>query len=129
MPDGGEFTIETAHLQVGLSQPSPDGLDMDAGGYITVSISDTGVGMDQGTLEKVFEPFFTTKGVGEGTGLGLSTCWSVMNQVGGHLHMSSKPGVGEHLKVFFPCHGMGAVRVWPDQARVCSGWERNTACG
>ena len=101
MPDGGEFTIETAHLQVGLSQPSPDGLDMDAGGYITVSISDTGVGMDQGTLEKVFEPFFTTKGVGEGTGLGLSTCWSVMNQVGGHLHMSSNPGLGSTLKCFF----------------------------
>lgn len=74
---------------------------MDSGEYVVVSVTDTGAGIAEDVLEKVFEPFFTTKEVGEGTGLGLSTSWAIVNQVGGHIRLKSELGRGTMLECCF----------------------------
>jgi len=86
MPDGGELKIE-AHKQRKK---------------VTVTISDTGCGMDEEALKKIFDPFYTTKDVGEGTGLGLSIAHGIVEEHHGDISASSQPGKGTVFKVSFP---------------------------
>jgi signal transduction histidine kinase/ActR/RegA family two-component response regulator len=118
MPEGGEITIETSRVQVDGSSSSLDDLEMEPGEYVVVSVTDTGAGIAEDTLERIFEPFFTTKKTGEGTGLGLSTSWAVVKQVGGYIHMTSELGRGSTLKCFFHFTPWVAPKI--DQARVMS---------
>jgi two-component system cell cycle sensor histidine kinase/response regulator CckA len=90
MPGGGVLTIETCNVHEG------------AGDFLRLSVSDTGVGMDDRTRQHVFEPFFTTKRLSKGTGLGLSTVYGVVTQAGGHLAVSSEPGRGSVFNLCFP---------------------------
>jgi PAS domain S-box-containing protein len=78
------------------------GIPIPAGRYGLVSVEDTGHGMDQTTLAQVFEPFFTTKAVGLGTGLGLSTVYSIVKQSGGYVWVESNPGEGTRFTVCLP---------------------------
>ena len=86
MPNGGKLTIETANT----------------GSEVSLSVRDTGHGMDAETLEHVFEPFFTTKGVGKGTGLGLATVYGIVRQSAGHITVHSEVGRGATFTVFLP---------------------------
>jgi PAS domain S-box-containing protein len=101
MPDGGRLTIETSNCV--LDETSPFwSQDMRPGAYVAVSVTDTGIGMSQETIEKAFEPFFTTKPIGQGTGLGLSMIYGFVRQSEGYTNISSEVGRGTSLRLFLP---------------------------
>jgi PAS domain S-box-containing protein len=99
MPEGGKLVIETRLADVGEEFAS---LHPDArpGRFVVLSVSDTGVGMDQEVLQRIFEPFFTTKKTGAGTGLGLATVYGIVRQSGGWIAASSEPGRGACFRVY-----------------------------
>jgi signal transduction histidine kinase/ActR/RegA family two-component response regulator len=101
MPDGGKLTIETgvAHLSEVFSAKQ---LGVPPGQYVVVSISDTGVGMDEATQSHMFEPFFTTKNPGRGTGLGLATAYGIIRQSGGAIRINSELGRGTTVQIYLP---------------------------
>ncbi len=103
MPRGGRVTIATANweLEAGTA-PRANGVR--PGEYVTLTVGDTGVGMDVPTQARIFEPFFTTKELGKGTGLGLSTVYGIVDQSGGHVTVESAPGQGATFTIFLPRH-------------------------
>jgi|HubBroStandDraft_6_1064221.scaffolds.fasta_scaffold00054_66 two-component system cell cycle sensor histidine kinase/response regulator CckA len=101
MPQGGNLLIETRNAEIGASHPRlRDGGR--PGRYVTLVVSDTGVGMDRETQARMFEPFFTTKEPGKGTGLGLAIVYGVVKQIGGWIHVDSKPGQGTAFEIYLP---------------------------
>ncbi len=101
MPKGGKFLLETSLIQtdeVFMAQHPP----MKAGKYVVLAVSDTGSGMDPGTLSRIFEPFFTTKEVGKGTGLGLATVYAIVQQMSGYIWVYSEVGSGTTFKLYLP---------------------------
>jgi len=121
MPEGGRLRVETAAVTVdeayGVIHP-----EAAPGEYVRLSVSDTGVGMDEATRERLFEPFFTTKGVGKGTGLGLAAVYGIVRQHGGWIEVESKVGAGTKFVVYLargevqrPEHSsaaLGMQQVW-----------------
>jgi two-component system cell cycle sensor histidine kinase/response regulator CckA len=101
MPEGGKLTIATANLELPDLAHSKSH-QMPPGSYVTLTISDTGFGMDAETQARIFEPFFTTKEKGRGTGLGLSTVYGIVEQSGGHVEVTSAPGHGAVFTMYFP---------------------------
>jgi two-component system cell cycle sensor histidine kinase/response regulator CckA len=101
MPDGGTLRIETSNVVVDeeYRRRRPE---LTHGGYVLLSVGDTGQGMDECTREKVFDPFFTTKEVGKGTGLGLAMAYGIVRNHGGVIACSSNPGLGTTFEIFFP---------------------------
>ena len=99
LPDGGDITINVGHRILDGIAAQRLGEDVRSGGYIVLSVSDSGTGMDEATLDRVFEPFFTTKEVGEGTGLGLSMVYGFAKQSGGHAEIESAPGRGTTIRL------------------------------
>jgi signal transduction histidine kinase len=101
MHEGGKLSIETGttHLDESLTARQ---LGVVPGRYVTISVADTGVGMNEETLSHVFEPFFTTKGAGRGTGLGLATAYGIIRQSGGAIRISSEPGKGTLATIYLP---------------------------
>ncbi|MBP7776700.1 MAG: PAS domain S-box protein [Acidobacteria bacterium] len=93
MPEGGTLTIGIDHARVGAAGGN-GAPHVTPGRYVTLTVADTGVGMDEETRRRMFEPFFTTKDVGKGTGLGLSTVHGIVTQSGGGLQVTSAVGAG-----------------------------------
>ena len=99
MPNGGRLTISTANIPRD-EQNKP--VELAAGDYVAVCVSDTGTGMTDEVLRKAFEPFFTTKPVGSGTGLGLSQVYGIAKQTGGGVSIATKIGEGTKVTVYLP---------------------------
>jgi CheY-like chemotaxis protein len=101
MPGGGKLVIATRYAMLDATCVSshPGAIP---GQYITLSVSDTGAGMTADVKARLFEPFFTTKPKGKGTGLGLTTCQTIVQQSGGHIVVSSEVGKGTTFMIYFP---------------------------
>ncbi len=100
MPRGGHLTIATANREVS----SAEALErhMREGSFVEISVSDTGIGMNQATQALIFEPFFTTKPQGKGTGLGLATVFGIAQQSKGQVWVESELGKGSTFRILLP---------------------------
>jgi len=101
MPQGGVLSIETDLVQMDSEFIERRGFG-EAGRYVLIKVSDTGMGMDDATRENIFDPFFTTKEVGKGTGLGLATVYGIVKQHRGYIAVDSKPGQGTIFRIYLP---------------------------
>jgi PAS domain S-box-containing protein len=101
MPNGGKLTITTKNVTLDTNhiREHPGAI---SGDYVMISVNDTGTGMTNEVKKHLFEPFFTTKPPGKGTGLGLATCQTIVEQCAGHMSVSSEVGKGASFKVYFP---------------------------
>jgi CheY-like chemotaxis protein len=99
MPDGGSFTIQTQNLHFG--EKDAQAINMLAGDYVQLLMSDTGTGMSEETLKHIFDPFYTTKG-NKGTGLGMSQVYSFCERSNAHIRISSILGRGTQVAIYFP---------------------------
>lgn len=115
MPDGGRITVETANKW--LDERASRKLDMPEGQYLSLCVTDTGVGMTKDLIARVFEPFFTTKPIGEGTGLGLSMIYGFAQQSGGQVRIYSEVGQGSTVCIYLPRH-YGEVAVDDPTAKL-----------
>ncbi|HET9326250.1 MAG TPA: PAS domain S-box protein [Candidatus Eisenbacteria bacterium] len=101
MPHGGRLTIDTGRVTIGARDAARlEGLV--PGPYVTLRVCDSGIGMDPDVRAKLFEPFFTTKERGEGTGLGLSTAYGIVQQSGGAIEVESEPDQGATFTIYLP---------------------------
>ena len=100
MPDGGRITVETANRSI--ESESARALDMPAGEYLCLCVTDTGTGMSADVIAKAFDPFFTTKPLGQGTGLGLSMIYGFTKQSGGQVRVHSQVGQGTEMCIYLP---------------------------
>ena len=99
MPSGGFILIKTENV----STHGTDGVQgLPAGEYVLLSVADTGTGMSEEVKERIFEPFFTTKDTGQGSGLGLATCYGIVAQLGGIIAVESELGLGTTFKLYLP---------------------------
>jgi CheY-like chemotaxis protein len=95
MPEGGILTVAASHIQ---GESSADHID----NCVVLSVTDTGTGMSEEVKTHLFEPFYTTKETGKGTGLGLATCYGIVEQNGGHIDVNSELGQGSTFRVYLP---------------------------
>jgi two-component system cell cycle sensor histidine kinase/response regulator CckA len=123
MPDGGTVTISTRNITTdrAFAETHPGAKP---GRYVSLTVTDAGIGIDPQDLTHVFEPFFTTKTSSAGTGLGLSTVYGIVKQHGGYIYAESQPGAGSTFSVYFPAvAARGESREGPAEGTVQGGRE------
>ncbi|MBN8705434.1 MAG: PAS domain S-box protein [Bacteroidetes bacterium] len=121
MPNGGNLTIRSEVISSeDLKVPQ---LETIAKQFVSISISDTGIGMDSATLQHIFDPFFTTRELGEGSGLGLSVVYGIMKSHDGFIHVESKVGKGSDFYLYFPVPDDNSSPVSENAPEDVSGFE------
>jgi len=106
---GGLLTVSLANVNISPDTP-PISPYLQAGHYVQMTVSDTGHGINPAILDRIFDPFFTTKDEGEGTGLGLSVVYGIVNSLGGTITVQSEPGKGAAFDVYLPLIDAGMRR-------------------
>ena len=124
MPQGGKLAISARRETIG----SHNQRELAAGEFVRITVSDTGMGMDEATLKRAAEPFFTTKGLGKGTGLGLSSVYGMAKQSGGAIGIASRVGVGTTVELWLPIAAGAERRVLGAAAAARSDCARTRAC-
>jgi PAS domain S-box-containing protein len=109
MPDGGTLSIDAQPVTL-TEEDAERNIDAEPGSYVCVRVRDTGTGMPADVVDKVFEPFFSTKEEGQGTGLGLSTAYSIIQSHNGFIDVASEEGEGTTFWVYLPVSEEGAKR-------------------
>jgi len=100
MPDGGKLILKTKNVR--HNEIKSKHFDPTPGNYVSLSVTDTGVGMDENILERIFDPFFTTKETGKGSGLGLASVYGIVKNHGGYIDVQSEKNRGTCFRIFFP---------------------------
>jgi len=119
--DVGKITIETGEVTF-KEDFCAKNVGFVPGEYVLLAVSDNGCGMDRETITHIFEPFYTTKGVGQGTGLGLSTVYGIVKQNNGFINCYSEPGRGTTFRIYLPRHaGQPETSPLGDAAAVQKG--------
>ena len=108
MPSGGDLYLETENVILNETY-YVESYGMEPGKYVKISITDTGVGMDEATKARIFEPFFTTKEMGRGKGLGLASSYGIIRNHGGIINVHSKKGKGTTFNIYLPVSEKGAT--------------------
>ncbi len=119
MPGGGDLFVQTENVVIEekdlpIQQAKP-------GKYCKISVTDTGVGMDEATRERIFDPFFTTRELGRGTGLGLASVYGVIKNHGGLIEVFSKKGHGATFDIYLPSSDAQVVQAQADSEEVLTG--------
>ncbi len=120
MPDGGDIYLETS--EVHLDDTARTSHQVKPGPYCRISITDTGIGMDENVMQRIFDPFFTTKEKGRGTGLGLASAFGITKNHGGMIAVSSEVGHGSTFDIYLPKSDLTAT----DDRKMESGLMRGT---
>jgi len=122
MPGGGDLIVQTEKMEIDESFSKP--YHVETGKYVRISVTDTGVGMDEATQRRIFDPFFTTKEIGRGTGLGLASAYGIIKNHGGFLEVYSEIGQGTTFKIYLPASEKEAVKEEKVHEEVIKGTER-----
>jgi nitrogen-specific signal transduction histidine kinase/CheY-like chemotaxis protein len=124
MPEGGALTIEISEAVLPAAGRGPrQSFPIREGRYALIAVADTGLGMDQTTVERIFEPFFTTKDVGKGSGLGLAAVYGIVKQSDGYVWAESERGRGTTIQVYLPLVPAPADETSAPEASVVGGDE------
>jgi len=119
MPQGGKISLQTRAVL--LTDWLDQTWDLEPGPFVCLSVTDTGIGMDEETVSHLFEPFFTTKGPGQGSGLGLASAYRIMKNHRGAIQVTSRPGEGATFTLFFPASQALLRECAPRAPHIISG--------
>jgi PAS domain S-box-containing protein len=121
MPEGGMLYVQTSNIA--LDEKFVGAYDVQSGNYVVISITDTGVGMDERIAKRVFDPFFTTKEKDRGTGLGLACAYGIIKNHDGIISVESKVGQGTTFNVFLPACEKEIIQEKKERQEILTGSE------